>query len=54
MRKIAASKFKAKCVWRERGARRSIFGAAKRHFLYLAPDEALLSTGEVWALAPSS
>lgn len=31
-----------------RDARRSIFGASKRHILYLAPDEELLSTGEVW------
>jgi prevent-host-death family protein len=29
-------------------ARRSIFGAAKHRILYLAPDEELLSTGEVW------
>jgi prevent-host-death family protein len=27
---------------------RSIFGAAKHRFLYLAPDEEILSTGEVW------
>lgn len=27
---------------------RSIFGVSKRHVLYLAPDEELLSTGEVW------
>ena len=27
---------------------RSIFGAAKRHILYLAPDEELFATGEVW------
>ncbi len=28
--------------------RRGIFGAAKHRMLYLAPDEELLSTGEVW------
>jgi len=27
---------------------RSIFGAAKHRILYLAPDEELFSTGEVW------
>jgi antitoxin (DNA-binding transcriptional repressor) of toxin-antitoxin stability system len=32
----------------EREAPRSIFGAARRHILYLAPDEELLSTGERW------
>ena len=26
----------------------SIFGASKHRFLYLAPDEELFSTGEVW------
>lgn len=29
-------------------ARRSIFGAAKHRILYLAPDEELFSTGEIW------
>lgn len=32
----------------ERDAGRSIFGAAKHHILYLAPDDELLSTGEIW------
>jgi len=32
----------------EQDTGRSIFGAAKRHILYLAPDKELLSTGEVW------
>jgi prevent-host-death family protein len=26
----------------------SIFGAAKHRILYLAPDEELLTTGEIW------
>jgi prevent-host-death family protein len=32
----------------ERTQARSIFGAAKHRFLYLAPDAEILSTGEVW------
>ena len=28
--------------------RATIFGAAKHRFLYLAPDEEIFSTGEVW------
>jgi prevent-host-death family protein len=31
-----------------RETKRSIFGAARRHIVYLAPDEELFSTGAVW------
>jgi prevent-host-death family protein len=36
----------------EEEPRRSIFGAAKHRILYLAPDEELISTGEVWDAEP--
>ena len=32
----------------EADTRRSIFGAAKHRILFLAPDDELFSTGEVW------
>jgi prevent-host-death family protein len=35
----------------QRESQRSIFGAAKHRILYLAPDEELFSTGEVWDAA---
>ena len=31
-----------------RRAGRSIFGAARRHIVYLAPDDELFSTGAMW------